>query len=703
MNKKGKIPSFSTARTIEFQIKGMDCASCTAKIKKELEMLPGVLSAEVFLGAEKALVHFEPSLVDFPTMKRVVENLGYSVGAGEEQARQKMMKHFSRKVLVLLGWVFGAVLVVVVVGEWLGYFEKVHRFIPGYIAIPVALVAGYPILSRVISAALSGRVLAHTLMSVGFLTALAVGEWPAALVVLFFMYVGSYTEQFTVEGARKAVKELTRMQPRTARLEKDNREIIVPVEEVQVGDIVLVRPGEQIPVDGEVVEGTATVNQATITGESLPVEVYPGSRVFASTFALMGSVKVKAQHIGPDSTFGKIIRLVEQAEARRAEVQRVADRFSGYYLPVVLAVALFTYLIRKDVMSAASVLVVSCSCAFAIATPVAILASIGASARRGLLIKGGKYLELLARPTVVLLDKTGTLTFGKPKIVEIVPLNQCSEEELLSLAASAERYSEHPLAEAIREEARRRNVPLFAPRHFTAFPGLGVKAEVNGKTVLVGNRKMLSQENYTSAELERMEREGKTPIFVSLGEQIMGILAASDTLRPEVPQAIQKLKSLGVLRVEILTGDNERVADFLSSTLGIPSRANLLPEEKISIVRDYQKRGNTVVMVGDGVNDAPALAQADVGIAMGFSGSDIALEAAHIVVMKDDWRLIPEVFRIARKTMNVVKLNIGFTAIFNLVFLSLASLGYLPVIFAAALQSLPDLGILFNSSRLLKQ
>ncbi|MFN4182511.1 MAG: heavy metal translocating P-type ATPase, partial [bacterium] len=565
MNKKEQTHTLSTARTIEFRVKGMDCASCTAKIKRGLEVLPGVLSAEVFLASEKAVVQFDPALVDISAMRKVVENLGYSLEAGEEEMGQRVLKQFSRKVLVFLGWMFGAVIVVVVVGEWLGFFEKVHRLVPGYVAIPLVLVAGYPILSRVISAGLSGRVLAHTLMSVGFLAALAVGEWPAAFVVLFFMYVGSYTEQFTAEGARKAVKELTRMQPRTARLERGDREIIVPVEEVRVGDIVIVRPGEQIPVDGEVVEGSATINQATITGESLPVEVQPGSRVYAATFAEMGSVKVKARHIGADSTFGKIIRLVEQAEAHRAEVQRLADRFSGYYLPVVLSVALLTLLLRKDVMSAAAVLVVSCSCSFAIATPVAIMASIGASARRGLLVKGGKYLELLARPTVVLLYKTGTLTFGKPKIVEVVPLTQCSEEELLSLAASAERYSEHPLAEAIREEARRRNVPLFTPAHFTAFPGLGVQAEVNGRTILVGSRKMLPQGNQSFPESEGMEQGGKTPIFISSDGQIIGILAASDTLRPEVPEAISSLRRLGVLRVEILTGDIEPVAHSLSS------------------------------------------------------------------------------------------------------------------------------------------
>ncbi len=690
-------------KTLEIAVKGMDCASCAVHIKKLIEKLPGVDSAEVFLSAEKAVVHFDPSKVDVTAIKNTVENLGYSVGdepsAGEREAS---LTEFTRRAFQMFWLVFGAVLFIVVVGEWLGLFEAITEKIPELLAVPIILFASVPILWKVVKSASQGRILSHTLMSVGFLAALLVGEWPASAVVLFFMHIGDYTERFTAERARKAVKELTSLIPRTARVERDGIEKEVPVAEVRAGEMVIVLPGKKIPVDGEVLDGDATVDQSIITGESMPVEVGPGSRVFAATIATMGRLKVKATHIGPDSTFGRVIRMVEQAEANRAEVQRVADRFSGYYLPVVLGIAVLTFLFRKDPLSAAAVLVVACSCSFAIATPIAIMASIGAGAKRGLLIKGGKYLEIMSRVCVLLLDKTGTLTFGKPQIVDIIPLNETSEKELLSLAASAERYSEHPLAEAIRHAAKERNVPIYPIQYFKPFPGLGVCAEVNGKKVIVGNRKMVLGDGMVS-QAEQIESEGKTSIFVAVNGELVGILGAADTVRPEVPEALQAVQAFGVHRMEILTGDNEQTAEALAKSLGVSYRANLLPEQKIDVVKEYQAKGHTVVMVGDGVNDAPALAQANVGIAMGAAGSDVAMEAAHIALMREDWALIPKLFSIARRTVRVIYLNIGFTVIFNLVGISLAALGYLPLIFAAALQSMPDLGILANSSRLLKQ
>jgi Cd2+/Zn2+-exporting ATPase/Cu+-exporting ATPase len=332
----------------------------------------------------------------------------------------------------------------------------------------------------------------------------------------------------------------------------------------------------------------------------------------------------------------------------------------------------------------------------------AMLASIGAAAQRGLLIKGGKYLESLARADVLLIDKTGTLTFGRPHITDIVPLNGASEQEILSLAASAERYSEHPMAEAVRQAARQRQIPLHEPHDFQAVPGNGVQARVNGSAIAVGNRRMIPIV-HAFLGVEELQAQGKTLLFVARDGEPIGVLAAADTLRPEVPMAIAAVRALNVPHIELLTGDQERTAAALAERLGVRYRANLLPEEKIAIVKEYQSKGLTVIMVGDGVNDAPALAQADVGIAMGAAGSDVAIEAAHIALMRDDWALVPAVLRVARRTMTIVKLNIAFTAVYNLAGLALASLGVLPLIFAAAAQSLPDLGILANSSRLLWQ
>jgi Cd2+/Zn2+-exporting ATPase/Cu+-exporting ATPase len=350
----------------------------------------------------------------------------------------------------------------------------------------------------------------------------------------------------------------------------------------------------------------------------------------------------------------------------------------------------------------ASVLVVACSCSFALATPIAMLASIGAAASRGILVKGGKYLESLSHADVVLIDKTGTITTGQPKITDVIALAGHSQDEVLALAASVERDSEHPLAEAVRQAASKRALSLSEPQHFEAVPGLGVRAEVNGDTIAVGNARMMA----SSAPVlvtQTLERQGKTLLLVEQAGKMIGVLAASDTIRPEVPAAVERLRTLGIRKIELLTGDNQRTAEAQATALRIAYRAELLPEDKIRIVKEYQAQGHTVVMIGDGVNDAPALAQADVGIAMGVMGSDIALEAAHVALMREDWNLVPDLFTIAKRTMRVVKMNLSFTILYNLVGLSLAAFGILPPILAAAAQSLPDLGILANSSRLLRQ
>jgi Cd2+/Zn2+-exporting ATPase/Cu+-exporting ATPase len=539
-------------------------------------------------------------------------------------------------------------------------------------------------------------------MSIGVIAALAVGQWPTALVIVFFMHVGEYVEHFTTERSRQAVKRLTALAPQTARVERDGVEQVVPIEEVQVGETVIVRPGESIPVDGEVTGGQATVNQATLTGESMPVEVSSGSRVFAATIATLGSIRLEVTQVGADTTFGRVITMVEEAEAHRAPVQRIADRFSAYFLPVVATIALVTFLVSRNPLAVASVLVVACSCSFALATPIAMLASIGAAASRGILVKGGKYLELLSHADVVLIDKTGTITTGQPQITDVIALAGHSQDEVLALAASVERDSEHPLAEAVLQAASEHALSLYAGEHFEAVPGLGVRAELNGVTVVVGNARMMASPAPVLITQE-LERQGKTLLLVEQADKLIGVLAAADTIRPEVPAAIERLRTLGISKIELLTGDNERTAEAQATALRICYRAQLLPEDKISIVKEYQAQGHTVVMIGDGVNDAPALAQADVGIAMGVMGSDVALEAAHVALMREDWNLVPDLFTIAKRTMRVVKMNLSFTILYNLIGLSLAAFGILPPILAAAAQSLPDLGILANSSRLLRQ
>jgi Cd2+/Zn2+-exporting ATPase/Cu+-exporting ATPase len=707
-------------QTTEVPIQGMDCADCTRHVQHAIADLPGVESVQVYLTSEKAVVQHQPGSADLTAIRRAVSSAGYRVPQSDQDSPAP--PQYTKPILTLLAVLFGVILFVVLIGEGLGLFETLTVYVPWPIGLAIVILIGYPAFIKVIRATLNRQIIAHSLMSIGVLAALAVGAWATAAVVAFFMRVGDYVESFTTQRARRAVKDLSALAPQTARLIREGVEIEVPVEGVQVGEIVVIRPGEQIPVDGEVITGHATIDQATITGESMPIEAGPGTHVYAATLASQGSLQVRATHIGPDSTYGRVIKLVEEAEAHRGNIQRLADKFSAYYLPVVLGVAVLTLLIRRDPMATAAVLVVACSCAFALATPIAVLASVGAGAQKGVLIKGGKYLEILPTADVLLIDKTGTLTLGKPQITDIVPLNtggkhhvndqtiqqvlRDSQARILALAASAERYSEHPLAEAVRTAAAQRALPIQEVDEFEAIPGMGVKARLNGSTVTVGSQKLIERSTGQALDfsaISQLQAQGKSLLYVALDQSPIGVLAASDTLRPDVQQAIQAARAMGLEHIELLTGDNQHSAATLADELDIPYRAELLPEDKISIVKDYQADGHTVIMVGDGVNDAPALAQADVGIAMGAARHGIAMEAAHIILMREDWGLIPDVMRIAQRTTRVVKGNILFTLIYNTVGLTLAALGYLPPILAAAAQSIPDLAILVNSSRLLRQ
>lgn len=690
-------------QTLEIPIKGMDCTECTQHVHHAISKLDGVKSVNVLLASEKAIIQLNPEKVDMPAIRKAVASAGrYSVPETFPVPSAQPMGDFNRRLVILLGIVFTIVLSIVIAGEWLGLFKFLENIIPFYIGVLIVIAGGFPIFRNVIRATLNKQVISHTLMTLGVIAALAVGEWVTAAIVVVFMRVGEYVEKFTTEGARQAVKELTAIAPQTARIQSQNLEIEIPIHEVKVGDIVIVRPGEKIPVDGEVINGQATIDQASITGESMPVEVTKGNRVFAATIAKLGSLQIKTLRVGADTTFGRVVKMVEEAEANRAEVQRFADKFSVYYLPIVASIGALTFLISGNPLSTAAVLVVACSCSIALATPVAMLASIGGSAKRGLLIKGGKYIEILSKADVLLVDKTGTLTLGQPKITDVISLNELSKSEILSLTASAERYSEHPLAEAVRVMAQDENISLKDTTDFESIPGMGIRAKVNGSIIEVGNRRLISSADKLPMVAE-LESQGKTLLFLSQNNQCIGILAASDTLRSEVPISLAKLNSLGIKHIELLTGDNESTASELAKQLGIKYRANLLPENKIQIVKEYQSKGHIVVMIGDGVNDAPALAQANVGIAMGKAGTDIAIEAAHIALLREDWNLIPEVLQIAHRTMKIVKINLALTAIYNIVGLSLAAFGFLPPVYAAAAQSIPDIGILTNSARLLNQ
>ena len=700
------------SETIELRIKGMDCAECAGHVEHALAKLPGVEQVETYPLSLKAKIRHDPHAASLERITQAIENAGYSILPQGRLAAEEHAAGLGTKLGFTLGGVFAAVLLVVIGGEATGLLDRLTDVVPLWVGAIFVLASGGTIFWKVARDATQLRATSHTLMSLGALTALAVGAWVTSLIVVLFMRIGEKVEDYTTDKAREALRSLTRIAPQNARVLRQEpvgtgalktireTEVEVPVEQVRLGDICVVRPGERIPVDGEVVAGSATVDQSAITGESMPVEVEARSKVHAATLASLGSLRVRAERVGEDTTFGRIIKLVEDTEAHRADVQRFADKFTNYFLPIVASVALITFLVTRDPLTAAAVMVIACSCSIALATPIAVLASTGSSAKRGILIKGGRYLEALAKADVLLLDKTGTITEGKPRLTDVIPLDGLREEDVLRFVASAERDSEHPIALAIKTAADERGLSISEPTRFRTMPGRGLEAVVEGKSVRVGNHRIA--EHLDHARADALAAEGKTVIHVLIDEKPAALLAVQDTIRPGVKEALDELRARHAVKdIELLTGDNEPTARALATPLGIHYRANLLPEDKIQRVKEHQARGRRVVMIGDGVNDAPALAQADAGFAMG-SGTDVAMDAAHVVLMRDDWSLVPKAFATAKRTMGVIRGNLYFTGVFNVVGMGLAATGIVPLIYAAAAQSIPDVGILANSARLLK-
>ncbi len=703
---------------LEIPISGMDCAECTRHVRRAIEELPGVQSVEVFLGAQKAAVSLDSERVSLDAIRGAVARAGYR--AGDVEAATRPLLDLASRTMSLLGIVAGAVLVVVLLGEWLGLLDRVLSLVPWWAALCVVLVGGYPVFWPVLRALIRGKVISHTLMTVGVVAAIAVNEWATAAILVFFMRIGAYMEASTADRARRALTELFKLAPSIALVQREGAEVEIPADEIRRGDVVICRPGSRIPVDGRVISGHATVDQSAITGEAVPMEAGIGRRVFAASLVQSGRVKIRAEDVGADTTFGRVIKMVETAESQKAPIERFADRFTGYFLPVVGGAAAITFFLNPNPLAAVAVLVVSCSCSIALATPIAVLAAVGSGARKGLLIKGGRFLEGLARTDVLFLDKTGTLTLGRPLVTDVRAFPPWTETEVVRLAGSAERYSEHPVAEALRRFAFEQGISLEDPQDFDSVPGTGVFARVGEHRIFVGRlgvgTEVLRSDETQSigspderasgrvkADKAELEAEGKTTVVVFVDDKPAGIVAARDELRPEVPVALDLLAARGLKRIELLTGDNAGAALPLANRLGIAFQPNLLPEDKLRIVKECQAAGHVVTMVGDGINDAPALAQADVGIAMGAAGNHVAIEAADVAVMADDWRLVPDAFRLADRSAAVVKGNLLFAAAYNVAGILLAALGILPPVVAAAAQSIPDIGILLNSARLLKR
>jgi Zn2+/Cd2+-exporting ATPase len=532
-----------------------------------------------------------------------------------------------------------------------------------------------------------------------------VGEYVAAAVVVLMLGGGEILEDYTSGKASVAIEKLIEESPKTATVLREGKETEVPISGVHVGETVIIKPGGKIPVDGLVKTGRASVNQASITGESMPVERGVGEQVFGGTIIELGSLDVEVTAVGDESTYGKIIKMVEEAEEHKAPIERTADRYAKYFTPIILALGVVVYMWTGSLLRVAALWVIACPCSLTLATPMAVVASIGNSARKGILIRNGESLERLSSIDILAFDKTGTITTGRPEVVAVKGFN--TEESLvLSVAATAEKRSEHPLAKAILKRAENAGVKTDYPQNLVMEPGLGVRAETKSGVILVGNDKLMTRNDVEMTE-EALEysssvQSNRTVIYVARSGRLLGAIEVADTVRGDLRGTFREAKRY-VKRTIMLTGDNESVAKTIGEQVGVDEVFfNLLPEHKVEKIKELKAQGFKVAMIGDGVNDAPALATSDVGIAMGLRGTDVAIETAGVVLATDDLRRIPKLLRIGRSTMTVIKQNLVFAMAVNLVGIGLSITGIIPPLVASIIHESNALIVMLNSLRLLR-
>lgn len=530
-------------------------------------------------------------------------------------------------------------------------------------------------------------------------------------IIIAFVLLGKYMEEIIKKNSSAAVRKLLDLKPATARVIRDGMEIEIPAESVMVGETVVVRPGEKVPTDGVVLEGSSSIDESMLTGESIPVEKRPGAEVIGGTLNKTGLFRFQATRVGAETALAQIIKFVEEAQGSSAQVQRLADKVTGYFVPAVVLIAMIAFIgwllvgnFPQALLAFIAVLIISCPCALGVATPAALMVGVGKGAENGILIRGGEVLERAEKLSTVVFDKTGTLTRGEPSVTDIVALTDRPEDEILRLAAAVEAGSEHPLGEAIVRAAKHQMLDIPKVNDFEAIPGHGIRGEVNSDRILLGNRRLFQQQGYAvSPEVERLltqlESDGKTAMLVGCNGLLMGIVAVADTLKPEAKEAIAALRKEKV-KVVLLTGDNQRTAEAIARQVGIDRViAEVLPGDKAQVVKEIQQRGEAVAMVGDGVNDAPALATADIGIAIG-SGADVAKETGGIILVKNDVRDVVKAIRLSRATMIKIKQNLFWAFIYNTIGLPIAAFGYLSPIIAAAAMALSSLSVIVNSSLL---
>lgn len=710
----------------------MSCAACSSKIERKLNKTEGISSANVNLAAEKAAVEYNGDLLSEEDIAKIVEDLGYKFvedrpeSDREKEQREKEIKRLRTE--FILSAVLSSPLIMAMIltlfGVDLAFLH--NEYFQFIIATPVQFLIGFRFYKNAFYALKAKSPNMDVLIAMGtsaayffsvynaFFAPVKPGTmmkelyFEAAAVIITLVLLGKYLEAVAKGKTSEAIKKLMGLQAKTARVVREGKEIDIPIEEVQIGDMVVVRPGEKVPVDGRIIEGNSSIDESMLTGESIPVEKKGGDTVIGATINKFGTFKFEATKVGKDTVLSQIIKMVEDAQGSKAPIQKIADRVAGVFVPAVLGIAVLTFLIwyfaagnlTAGIVSAVAVLVIACPCALGLATPTAIMVGTGKGAENGILIKSGEHLETAYKLTAVVLDKTGTITKGQPEVTDVICLGGPDEKEALRIAAVSEKKSEHPLGVAIYEKGNKEFGELPDPEEFEAIPGKGVSAKVGNKVIYLGTRKLMSDNNINTknaeATISRLEDDGKTAMLMAVNGTIEAVIAVADTIKEHSKEAIQELQGMGI-EVYMITGDNKRTAAAIAKQVGIGNvLAEVLPENKAEEVEKLRGSGKIVAMVGDGINDAPALATADIGMAIG-TGTDIAIEAADITLMRGDLRSIPTAIRLSRKTMKKIRQNLFWAFIYNIIGIPFAALGLLNPVIAGGAMAFSSVSVVTNS------